>query len=97
MLAGLRYDKDLITKILKESDMLEESVIYQDILRRGAEQEAKKMVLLQLEMRFGKLSLKVRRQIERLAVAQAEELCKALLYFQTQSDMLAWFKQQEAK
>jgi predicted transposase YdaD len=35
VLAGLRYDKGLIFKTLKESDMLEESVIYQDILQKG--------------------------------------------------------------
>jgi hypothetical protein len=31
VLAGLRYDKDMVYRILKESDMLEESVVYQDI------------------------------------------------------------------
>ena len=35
VMAGLRYDKGLITSILKESDMLEESVIYKDIFRKG--------------------------------------------------------------
>src|SRR5574341_1080935 len=35
MLAGLRYDKSLIYRIMKESDMLEESVVYQDILQKG--------------------------------------------------------------
>ena len=51
VMAGFRYDKRLITGILKESDMLEESVIYQDIFRKGkqrgvqqgAEQEARKV------------------------------------------------------
>ncbi len=109
VLAGLRYDKSLIIKILKESDMLEESVIYQDIFQkgeqrgeqrgfeRGAQQEGRTIALRQLERRFGKLPPGVRRQIERLTVAQLEELCEALLDFQTQSDMLAWFKQQAAK
>jgi len=41
MLAGLRYDKDLIIKILKGSDMLEESVIYQDIFQKGQRQGEK--------------------------------------------------------
>ena len=35
ILAGLRYNKGLVNRILKESDMMEESVIYQDILHRG--------------------------------------------------------------
>ncbi len=101
VLAGLRYDKSLIIKILKESDMLEESVIYQDIFQkgeqRGLQQEGRTIALRLLERRFGKLLPGVRRQIERLTVAQLEELCEALLDFQTQSDMLDWFKQQAAK
>ena len=35
VMAGLRYDREVITRILKESDMLEESVIYQDIFSKG--------------------------------------------------------------
>lgn len=37
VLAGVRYDRDLIYRILKESDMLEESVVYQDILQKGVQ------------------------------------------------------------
>lgn len=85
--------------------MLEESSVYQDIYQKGArhgEQRGvvkgeRKIALRQLERRFGKLSPAVRRQIERLAVAQLEELCEALLDFKTQRDMVAWFKQQAAK
>jgi predicted transposase YdaD len=36
ILAGLRYNKDLTYRTLKESDMLEESVVYQDIYQKGA-------------------------------------------------------------
>ena len=35
VLAGLRYNKRLVNQLLRENDMVEESVIYQDILRRG--------------------------------------------------------------
>ena len=35
VLAGLRYNKRLVNQLLKENDMVEESVIYQDILQRG--------------------------------------------------------------
>lgn len=105
VLAGLRYDKSLIIKVLKESDMLEESVIYQDIFQKGkqqgveqgVEQGERRVALRQLERRFGKLPPGVRGQIAGLAVTQLEELCEALLDFQTRSEMLAWFKQRAAK
>jgi predicted transposase YdaD len=79
------------------SDLLEESVVYQDIFQkgeqRGIEQGARKLVMLLLELRFGKPSLKVQRQIERLAAEQLEALCVALLYFQTKDDLTRWLKQ----
>jgi predicted transposase YdaD len=119
--AGLRYDKDMVYRILKESDMLEESVVYQDIFQKGeqkglqkgerrgfqkglkqgekqgVQQGERRVALRQLERRFGKLPPGVRGQIAELALTQLEELCEALLDFQTRRDMLAWFKQQAAK
>jgi predicted transposase YdaD len=109
VLAGLRYDKGLIIRILKESDMLEESVIYQDIfqkgerrgeqrgeqrgLQEGAMQEARKVALRQLEIRFGNLSVSARRRIERLDLEQLEGLCEDLLDFKTRDDLTRWLKQ----
>ena len=105
VLAGLRYDKGLIYQILKESDMLEESVVYQDILQKGrrrglqegrqegAEEEARKVATRLLELRFGKLSRSVQRQVERLVVEQLEALCEAQINFQTKDDLNRWLKQ----
>jgi predicted transposase YdaD len=113
MLAGLRYDKSLIYQILKESDMLEESVVYQDILQKGrrrglqegrqeglqegrqkgVEEGKRELVMLQLEERFGKLSPKIRKQIERLSAEWIEELGKALLGFQSKQDLTNWLRQ----
>lgn len=85
--------------------MLEESVVYQDILRkgeqrgfvRGAQQEGTTIILRQLERRFGKLSPSVRRKVAGLTVAQLEEISLALLRFRKPEDVLAWFKQHAAK
>jgi hypothetical protein len=78
------------------SDLLEESVVYQDIFQKGfqqgVEQGARKWVMRQLELRFGKLSRTIQRQIERLVVEQLEALCVALLYFQTKDDLTRWLK-----
>ena len=100
MMAGLRYDKGLITAILKESDMLEESVIYQDIFRKGkrqgvqqgAEQEVRKVATRQLERRFGKLSRTAQREIGQLGVERLEALCDALLDFKSKDDLARWLK-----
>ena len=80
--------------------MLEESSVYQDILQkgerrgeqRGVRKGERKLVLLQLEERFGKLSLQVRKQIERLPAEQLEELGKALLHFRRSDELIAWLK-----
>lgn len=109
VLAGLRYDTGLVYQILKESDMLEESVVYQDIfqkgeqrgeqrglqkgLRQGLQQGERKVALRLLERRFGKLTPKVRQQIEQLTLEQLEALCEALLDFQTKDDLTRWLKQ----
>jgi predicted transposase YdaD len=96
VLAGLRYDTNLIYRILKEGSMLEESVIYQDILQKGEQRGERKVALLQLEERFGKLSPKIRKQIERLPAKQLEELIKALLYFKGSDELIAWLKRNNA-
>ena len=97
MLAGLRYDASLIYQILKEGSMLEESVVYQDILQkgeqRGEEKEARKVAMRLLERRFGKPSRTMRRQIEQFVLEQVEALCEALLDFQTKDDLTRWLKQ----
>ena len=108
VLAGLRYNKNLVYQILKENDMLEESVVYQDILRKGRkqgrqsglqeglQQEGRTIALRQLEWRFGKLSPAIRRELEQLSVAQLEDLCVALLAFQSKMDLTRWLKQNVA-
>ena len=86
--------------------MLEESVIYQDIFKKGfrkglqraavakgMEQEARKVAIRLLERRFGKLSQTARRRIEHLAVERSEALCDALLDFQSKNDLTRSLKQ----
>ena len=107
--AGLRYNKNLVYRILKENDMLEESVVYQDILRKGRKQGRQRglqeglqqglrtIVQQQLERCFGQLSPAVHQQLDRLAAAQLEALGVALLEFQTPHDLQAWLKKQASK
>ena len=72
---------------------LEESVIYQDIFQKGAQQEGQNIALLLLEQKFGALSRSIRQQIERLVTEQIESLCKALLDFKSKQDLTQWLKQ----
>lgn len=105
VLAGLRYDKNIINRLLKEGDMLEESVIYQDIFqrgeqrgeRRGMQYGEQRMLMIFLEQRFGKLSATLRRQIERMAVEGVEELGKALFGLESKDELQTWLKQYAAK
>jgi predicted transposase YdaD len=103
VLAGVRYDKNLIYKILKESDMLEESVVYQDILQKGLQQglqqglqRERRLVVRLLERLIGKLSAPTRRQIEEFDADQLEELGEALVDFRSEKDLTAWIEQRAA-
>lgn len=79
---------------------MEESVVYQDILQKGEQRGVlkgeRKFALLQLEERFGKLSPKIRKQIEHLPAEQLEELIKALLCFKGSDELIAWLKRNNA-
>ncbi len=103
VLAGLRFDRDLV-KLLFREDIMKESVIYQDILQEGIQQglqqglqkEAKAMVLRQLTRRFGTLEDNMRRRIQRLSLMELEELGEALLDFKNKAAITKWLDQRKA-
>jgi predicted transposase YdaD len=80
----------------KRGEMMEESVVYQDILQKGEQRGEKKLAMRLLERRCGKLGPKIRRQAEQLSVERMEELCEALLDFKAPDDLIAWLKQHNA-
>ena len=73
--------------------MLEQSVIYQDIMQRGIPVGELKFLLRQLEHRFGKLTRPTQKQIEALPVTQIEASGKALFTFTSKEDLRSWLKQ----
>jgi predicted transposase YdaD len=103
--AGLRYDKNLVYRILKEGSMLEESVVVQDWIqhgvqkglqqgkREGLQQGERRIFIRQLERLLGKLPIKTRKQVEALSSEQLETLSEDLLSFQAKTDLTAWLKQ----
>lgn len=93
VLAGLRFDKDLIQQLFRE-EIMQESVIYQDILQkgeqRGKQQEALALILLLLTRRFGAIDSDVEQRINGLSTNQLENLAEALLDFSTLADLISW-------
>lgn len=99
VLAGLRFPKNLITQLFRE-EIMQESVIYQDILQkgvqqglqqgeeRGKKQEALELILRQLTRRFAAIEPEVQQQIRSLSITQLEDLAEALLDFSSQSDLV---------
>ncbi|KAB8330568.1 DUF4351 domain-containing protein [Scytonema tolypothrichoides VB-61278] len=95
VLAGLRFPKNLVRQLFRE-EIMQESVIYQDILQkglqqgeeRGKKQEALELIVRQLTRRFGAIEAEVQQQIRTLSITQLEELAEALLDFSNPSDLV---------
>lgn len=99
ILAGLRFDKNLIQRLFRE-EIMQESVIYQDILQkgeqRGKKQEALALILRQLPRRIGSVNPQLQEQIRSLSVPQLEDLGEALLDFSSETDLINWLATQHS-
>jgi predicted transposase YdaD len=102
VLAGLRFDKNLIRQLLRE-EIMQESVTYQDILHKGAQQgrlEGRQeatlsLVMRQLTRRLGEINPQLQERVRRLLLEQLEELGEALLDFQTAADLGIWLEKHQ--
>ncbi|KAB8316732.1 DUF4351 domain-containing protein [Tolypothrix campylonemoides VB511288] len=99
ILAGLRFAKNLIQQLFRE-EIMQESVIYQDILQkgeqRGKKQEALALILRQLPRRIGSVNPQLQEQIRSLSVPQLEDLGEALLDFSGETDLINWLATQHS-
>ncbi len=99
ILAGLRFDKNLIQQLFRE-EIMQESVIYQDILQKGEQkgkkQEALALILRQLPRRIGPVTPQLQEQIRSLSVPQLEDLGEALLDFSSETDLINWLATQDS-
>ncbi len=94
ILAGLRFKKDLIRQLFRE-EMMQESVIYQDILQKGeqrGEQRGKQkgeagLIIRQLNHRLGNVEPEIEQRIRGLSIPQLDNLGEALLDFSSQTDL----------
>ena len=94
ILAGLRFQKDLIRQLLSE-DIMQESVIYQDILQKGEQKEAFRFLSRQLNRCFGEIDSQIIERIRVLSTEQLENLGEALFDLSNVADLEAWLNQQE--
>ena len=104
ILAGLVLSKDQIQRILR-SNIMRESVMYQDILAQGeakgkaegkAEglerglQQEKALVIRLLNRKLGNLAPAIQTQVNSLNIERVESLGEALLDFTAMSDLENW-------
>jgi len=98
ILAGLKFEKGLIRQFLSE-DVMQESVIYQDILQKGEErgkqQEAFRFLMRLLTRRFGEIDSSIIERIRLLSTEQLEVLGEEFVDFSTISDLVNLLEQQE--
>ncbi len=92
ILAGLRFDKNLIRQLLSE-DIMQDSVIYQDILQKGEQKEAFRFLNRQLNRRFGEIDSSIVERIKLLSTEQLEALGEDFLSFSNVSDLVAWLEE----
>jgi hypothetical protein len=86
----LRFEKDLIRQFLRE-DMMQESVIYQDIIQK----EVLKWVKSFTNRRFSNIDSSIIERIDRLSTKQLEALREVLFDFSQVTDLVAWLDRQE--
>ncbi len=98
ILAGLRFERDFIRQLLSE-DIMQESVIYQDILQKGEgkgeQKEAVKFCLMLLNQRFGQLDSEILERVKVLSVEQLENLGAALFNISEIADLVTWLNQED--
>ena len=95
ILAGLRFEQNLINQLFRE-DIMKESVIYQQILQEGVRQGQQlgeaSLVIRQLERRFGSVDATSLEQIRSLTSDRLEQLAVALLDFAAITDVTTWLQ-----
>ncbi|BAZ26691.1 hypothetical protein NIES4073_75990 [Kalymmatonema gypsitolerans NIES-4073] len=103
ILAGLKFEKNLICQFLSE-DVMQESVIYQDILQKGEQQgeqkgeqkEALRFCLSLLDERFGEIDSSIIERVQVFNKEQLEALGRALFRMSSIADLVTWLDEQES-
>ncbi len=88
----MKFEKDFIRQLLRE-DIMQESVIYQDILQKGEQKEAFRFLNRQLNRRFGEIDSSIFERIRVLSTEELEQLGEEFLDFSNISDLVTWLEQ----
>ena len=88
----MQSEKDLIRQLLRE-DIMQESVIYQDILQKGEE----RAIIRQLNRRFGEINSLLSDRIKELPIEKLDTLAEELLDFSALSDLQAWLEENASR
>jgi predicted transposase YdaD len=99
ILAGLVLKRDFINQMLRR-ELMQQSVIYQEwreeLLQEGRKEGEQageaRLILRQLNRRFGSLPSTIEAQVQALTLPQIEALGEALLDFAQLSDLTAWLE-----
>ncbi|NEO64496.1 MAG: Rpn family recombination-promoting nuclease/putative transposase [Moorea sp. SIO4G2] len=91
ILAGLLLKRDLINQVLR-TDIMQQSVIYQDIKDEGRHEGEQSLILRLLLRRIGEVSPEMRTQVQALSLPQLEALGEALLDFTKPDDLDEWMR-----
>ncbi len=103
LIAGLRFDKDLIRQLFQK-DFMRESVIYQEIrsegiqlgvqqgLQQGLQRGEVALIMRLITRRIGTPTPELQARIRGLSIAELEDLGEALFDFSAASDIVAWLE-----
>ncbi len=107
ILAGLRFDSNLIRRLFRREIMMQ-SVIYREIVEEseqrgiqigeqrgiqiGEQQGRMAVVQRQLTHRFGVIPAEVLEQLSALSLPELDQLSEALLDFDSMDDLIRWLK-----
>lgn len=92
ILAGLRFEKNLIRQLLSE-DIMQESVIYQDILQKGEQRGEFRFLNRMLNRHFSDIDSSIIERIKVLSTEQLEALGEESYSFTNVSDVVAWLEE----
>lgn len=100
LLAGLVFEPELIRQFFRIEDM-RESTIYQEILQEGLQegieqgieqgrQSELRLVMRLLTRRLGSINYQLQSRLQKLSLAQLENLGEVLLDFASEADLMNW-------
>jgi predicted transposase YdaD len=99
LLAGLRFEADLIRNLF-QGGLMRESTVFQEILQEGRDEGKQEQALATiyrlLPRRIGTVAPELQQRLLQLSLPQLEDLTEALLDFSRPEDLIAWLDRVEA-